>query len=73
MTKRYQIVATIEAEDGYDCYVGAWFGDDSGGGVLSKLFATPEEADAAAHAAYLGPDSEGVGATWTVEEISDDA
>jgi hypothetical protein len=62
MAQTYKIFARVNAEhrDGYSVY--DWFDGD----VLDCEFATAADAEAAARAAYKGPDVDGVECIWEI-------
>jgi hypothetical protein len=58
------IKARIDAEDTHGYNVHDYFRAD----VLHEVFNTEAEAETAAQEAYKGPDTDGVGCSWSIEE-----
>lgn len=64
----YRIAARFDRPDTEGLSVYEWFtGRDYPGQCLDNEFDTAEEAEAAAQAAYKGPDESGLGVVWTIK------
>ena len=71
----YRITATINYDGMRDHggNVADWFREPTPGvSIFDTIYMTADDAQTAAETSYLGPDVDGIGVTWKVEEADID-